>query len=69
MGLALAVLVGDLVTHGRTYGGLGDALLWGVLAGAAAALVAVLTVFYGDREMMGAVRERGRARRRGGDAG
>ncbi|HMM96026.1 lipid II flippase MurJ [Phycicoccus sp.] len=67
--LALAVVVGDLVTRGRTYDGLLEAVLWGVAAGLGALLTGALAVFYGDRRMMGEIRDRGRARRRGGDAG
>ncbi|MGG5259772.1 murein biosynthesis integral membrane protein MurJ [Phycicoccus avicenniae] len=67
--LALALVVGDLVTRGRTYDGLLDAVLWGLAAGGAGLVVGLLAVFYGDRRMMGEIRERGRARRRGGSAG
>ncbi len=67
--LALAVVVGDLLTRGRTYAGLLDAVLWGLAAGLAALVTGVLAVFYGDRTMMGEIRERGRARRRGGSQG
>lgn len=67
--LALAVVVGDLLTRGRTYSGLLDAVLWGVAAGLAALVTGALAVFYGDRRMMGEIRERGRARRRGRSAG
>ncbi|GGL25320.1 virulence factor MviN [Phycicoccus endophyticus] len=67
--LALAVVVGDLVTHGRTYDGVLDTVVWGVVAGGAALLTALLAVFYGDRAMMGEIRERGRAARRGGGVG
>lgn len=66
--LALAVVVGDLVSRGRTYDGLADAVLWGLLAGAAALATGMLAVFYGDRTMMGEIRDRGRARRRGGNS-
>lgn len=64
--LALALVVGDLVTRGRTYDGLLDAVLWGLAAGGAALMTGLLAVFYGDRRAMGAVRDRGRARRRRG---
>lgn len=67
--LALALVVGDLVTRGRTYDGLLDAVLWGLLAGFAALVAGLMAVFYGDRRMMGEIRDRGRARRRGGSAG
>ncbi len=67
--LALAVVVGDLVTRGRTMDGIGSALLVGLGAGAAALVTGVLSVFYGDRTMMGEIRNRGRARRRGGSGG
>ncbi|WP_256378067.1 lipid II flippase MurJ [Phycicoccus sp. HDW14] len=67
--LALSLVVGDLVTRGRTYDGLLDAVGWGVLAGVAALVAGLLAVFYGDRRMMGEIRDRGRARRRGGSAG
>ncbi len=66
--LALAVAVGDVVSRGRTYDGLLEAVLVGLAAGAAALLTGVLAVFYGDRSMMGEIRDRGRARRRRGDA-
>jgi putative peptidoglycan lipid II flippase len=67
--VALAVLVGDLVTRGRSYDGLADAALWGVATGALALVTGLLTVFYGDRTMMGQMRDRGRSRRRGGEGG
>ena len=69
LALALALVVGDLVTRGRTYDGLLDAVLWGLLAGFAALVAGLMAVFYGDRRMMGEIRDRGRARRRGGSAG
>lgn len=65
--VALAVLVGDLVTRGRTYDGLVGAALWGVGTGALALVAGLATVFYGDRTMMGRMRDRGRSRRRGGE--
>ncbi|WP_162254355.1 lipid II flippase MurJ [Nostocoides sp. Soil756] len=65
--VALAVLVGDLVTRGRTYGGLLDAALWGLATGTLALVTGLLAVFYGDRTMMGQMLRRGRSRRRGGE--
>ena len=41
------------------------ALAGGLAAGVVALLVGTLTIFYGDRTMMGEIRDRGRARRRG----
>lgn len=64
--VALAVLVGDLVTHGRSMTGLGSALLVGVGAGAVALLAGVIGLALGDRRVMGEVLARGRARRRAG---
>jgi putative peptidoglycan lipid II flippase len=66
--VAAAVLVGDLVTRGRTYDGLLDTLLVGVGAGAAALVAGVVVLGVGDRGMMQEVRARGRARRGGGTA-
>jgi putative peptidoglycan lipid II flippase len=64
--VALAVAVGDLVTHGRTLDSIPEALLVGAAAGAVALVVGVVTLSIGDREMMAQVLQRGRARRRGG---
>jgi putative peptidoglycan lipid II flippase len=64
--VALAVAVGDLVTHGRTLDSIPEALLVGAAAGAVALVVGVVTLSIGDREMMTQVLQRGRARRRGG---
>ncbi|NHA67792.1 murein biosynthesis integral membrane protein MurJ [Phycicoccus flavus] len=64
--LALAVGVGDLVSRQGTYDALLPTLGWGIAAGAAALATGVLAVFYGDRTMMGEIRDRGRARRREG---
>ena len=67
--VALAVTVGDLVTHGRTIDSLPEAVLVGVAAGGAALVVGVVALSIGDREMMSQVLQRGRARRRGGSQG
>ena len=67
--LALAVVVGDLVTHGRSYDGLLEPVGYGIAAGAAALLTGLVAMFYGDRTMMREIRERGRARRTGGGTG
>ena len=67
--VALAVAVGDLVTHGRTLDSLPEAVAIGVAAGAAALVVGVVVLSIGDREMMSQVLQRGRARRRGGSQG
>ena len=64
--VALAVAVGDLVTHGRTLDSIPEALLIGAAAGAVALVVGVVTLSIGDREMMAQVLQRGRSRRRGG---
>ena len=64
--VALAVAVGDLVTHGRTLDSIPEALLVGAAAGAVALVVGVVTLSIGDREMMTQVLQRGRARRHGG---
>lgn len=63
---AAALLVGDLVTHGRAMDSLSAALLWGVAAGAAGLVVGLVVLGVGDRAMMGEVLRRGRTRRRGG---
>ena len=67
--VALAVAVGDLVTHGRTIDSLPEAVLVGAAAGAVALVVGVVALAIGDREMMSQVLQRGRARRRGGSQG
>ncbi|WP_377642993.1 murein biosynthesis integral membrane protein MurJ [Oryzobacter terrae] len=64
--LAVALLVGDLVTHGRAMDTLLTAALWGTAAGLAALMAGVVTLVVGDRAMMGEVLRRGRTRRRGG---
>ncbi|MBM6403709.1 virulence factor MviN [Phycicoccus sp. CSK15P-2] len=64
--MALAVFLGDLVTHGRALDDLPETVVVGVAAGAVALLVGTLAVFYGDRAVMREIRDRGRARRRGG---
>jgi len=63
---AVAVMVGSLVTHGRTMDDLGEALLVGGGAAAAALVAGVVALALGDRDMMSEVLQRGRARRRGG---
>jgi putative peptidoglycan lipid II flippase len=65
--LAVEWVVGDLVTHGRSFDTLGETLVVGVGAGSAALLAGVIVLGVGDRSMMQEVRARGRARRRGGD--
>jgi putative peptidoglycan lipid II flippase len=67
--LAAEVVVGDLVTHGRTYASLPEALLVGVLAGLGAVVVGLVVMAVGDRPTMQEALVRGRARRRGGTAG
>ncbi|MGL5862210.1 MAG: murein biosynthesis integral membrane protein MurJ, partial [Phycicoccus sp.] len=62
--LAMAVLVGDLVTRGRPLDDLVEVLAVGVAAGAAALLAGLLVFAVGDRAMLAAVLRRGRARRR-----
>lgn len=64
--LALAAAAGDVVTRGRSMDGLLEAVLVGVAAALAALVAGLLAVFYGDRRMMGEIRDRGRARRRAG---
>ncbi len=64
--LAVQVVVGDLVTRGRSFDTLPQTLLIGVLAGAAALVAGVVVLGVGDRGMMQEVLARGRARRRGG---
>ena len=66
--VALAVAVGDLVTHGRQLDTLPEAVLVGLAAGAVALVVGVVTLAIGDREMMWQVLQRGRSRRRGGSS-
>ncbi|MFL6151083.1 MAG: murein biosynthesis integral membrane protein MurJ [Ornithinibacter sp.] len=66
--VALAVAVGDLVTHGRQLDTLPEAVLVGVAAGAVALVVGVVALAIGDREMMSQVLQRGRSRRRGGSS-
>ena len=63
---AFAVVVGDLVTRARPMDDLLEAVLVGVVAGALALLVGVVTLAMGDRSMMVEVLQRGRARRRAG---
>ncbi len=63
---AFAVVVGDLVTRARPMDDLLEAVLVGVVAGALALLVGVVTLAIGDRSMMVEVLQRGRARRRAG---
>ena len=63
---AFAVVVGDLVTRARPMDDLLEAVLVGVVAGALALLVGVVTLAMGDRSMMVEVLHRGRARRRAG---
>jgi len=61
--LAVAVMVGDLVTHGRDLSGLGAALANGLLAGVLALVAGLFVVIIGDRQgVLGAVK-RGRQRR------
>ncbi len=67
--VALAVAVGDLVTHGRQLDTLPEAVLVGAAAGAVALVVGVVALSIGDREMMSQVLQRGRSRRRGGSSG
>jgi len=67
--VALAVAAGDLVTHGRTFDSLPEAVLVGAAAGAVALVVGVVALSIGDREMMSQVLQRGRSRRRGGSQG
>lgn len=67
--VALAVAVGDLVTHGRQLDTLPEAVLVGVAAGAVALVVGVVVLAVGDRGMMSQVLQRGRSRRRGGSQG
>ncbi len=64
--IAVEWAVGDLVTRGRVMDGFGEALVVGVLAGAAALVSGLLVLGIGDRDMMREVRARGRARRRAG---
>jgi putative peptidoglycan lipid II flippase len=64
--VALAVAVGDLVTHGRTIDSLPEAVAIGMAAGGVALVVGVVALSIGDREMMSQVLQRGRSRRRGG---
>jgi putative peptidoglycan lipid II flippase len=66
--VALAVAVGDLVTHGRPLDDLVEAVVVGLAAGAVALVVGVVALSVGDRAMMSEVLQRGRARRRGGSA-
>ena len=66
VGIAVALLVGDLVTHGRTMDTLPSAVLWGLAAGFAGLMAGVVTLGIGDRAMMGEVLRRGRTRRHGG---
>jgi putative peptidoglycan lipid II flippase len=64
--LAVALAVGDAVTHSMTPSGLWSSLGTGAL-GAVVAVAAYLVVMaVADRRAMTALRERGRARRRGG---
>lgn len=64
--LAVALAVGDAATHSMTPSGLWSSLGTGAL-GAAVAVVAYLVVMaVADRRAVAALRERGRARRRGG---
>ncbi|GAA4121069.1 lipid II flippase MurJ [Knoellia locipacati] len=65
---AVALGVGDLVTHGRALDDLVEVLVVGVAAGAAALVAGLVVLGWADREMMGDVLRRGRARRRGGEA-
>ncbi|MFQ6173236.1 murein biosynthesis integral membrane protein MurJ [Oryzobacter sp. R7] len=65
---AAALLVGDLVTRGRSMDTLLAAVLWGGAAGAVGLLVGVVVLGVGDRAMMGEVLRRGRTRRRGGSS-
>ena len=67
--LAAEWVVGDLITHGRTFDSLGGTLLVGVGAGFAALITGVAVLGVGDRGMMQEVRARGRRRRRGGGDG
>jgi putative peptidoglycan lipid II flippase len=67
--LAAEWVVGDLITHGRTFDSLGGTLLVGVGAGFAALVTGVAVLGVGDRGMMQEVRARGRRRRRGGGDG
>ncbi len=67
--LAAEWIVGDLITHGRTFDSLGGTLLVGVGAGFAALITGVAVLGVGDRGMMQEVRARGRRRRRGGGDG
>jgi len=67
--LAAEWVVGDLITHGRSFDSLGGTLLVGVGAGFAALITGVAVLGVGDRGMMQEVRARGRRRRRGGGDG
>ncbi|GAA4413720.1 lipid II flippase MurJ [Fodinibacter luteus] len=64
---AVAVVVGDLVTHGRPLDDLAEVLVVGLGAGAAALFAGVVVLSVGDHAMMSEVLRRGRARRHGRD--
>jgi putative peptidoglycan lipid II flippase len=64
--LAVEWIVGDLVTHGRSFDTLTETVLIGLGAGFAALVAGVLVLGVGDRGMMQEVRARGRARRHAG---
>lgn len=66
LAIAVSLLVGDLVTRGRTMDTLLTAVLWGLAAGLAALMAGVVTLALGDRAMMGEALRRGRSRRHGG---
>jgi putative peptidoglycan lipid II flippase len=63
--VAVAWIVGDLVTRGRPLDDLVETLLVGLGAGAAALVASIVVLVLGDPAMMLEVRSRGRARRRG----
>ncbi|HET7761772.1 MAG TPA: lipid II flippase MurJ [Phycicoccus sp.] len=63
--VAVAWIVGDLVTRGRPLDDLLETVLVGLGAGAAALVASILVLVLGDPAMMLEVRSRGRARRRG----
>jgi len=65
--VALAVVAGDLVTHGRALDDLLEAVLVAAAAGLVALMVGVVALSVGDRAMMSQVLQRGRARRHGGE--
>ncbi|MGL4743205.1 MAG: murein biosynthesis integral membrane protein MurJ [Dermatophilaceae bacterium] len=62
--LAMAVVVGDLVTRGRPLNDLAEALAVGAAAGTAAMVTGVLVLAVGDRTTLAEALRRGRARRR-----